>query len=704
GGKIVWYGDVPMFYQGHIDGTRTEWGSSGPLSILGFDAASGALDINQPVTITSDGSQWGLQNTWLSRRPTETATNVHVLAEDVYGDAAAWVKYFYDRGGFVRFFDQSGMPDVGDVQSLAEYIPENVIVFGDDEIDDIVAAFFYLWYRNPNTSGGWHHWGDDGYSPPDTWASHYLPNYPDSTWNPAIQLYDSKDIDVLRWQDRNLARTGLDIAIGSWWGINGFTNEAFGRAIRICKSVQWCIYYELDHPNLLDPTPSKIHDDIAYVIDTYGPTRNYAKIDGKWLVFVFYVRSSNDADRYRQAKAMLAADGYDVYFNADDYWPDAEDIPDPWDACHSYSPASRYTLTNLPASGDNSVSLSPGFWEHSRLPSLTRSLSGYTSAWNYIVANRSDSRFKVIETWNEWPEGTQIEPGQEIDNSTTPFTPTGYDYDYDFIDAVAPQANALLRWQSSGHRRDAPGLFEAEDMVWELGTSAVGDSEWRISDEGTRIGSSMFFTNSASEVWLITRARADQIGSEADWPNLTIYWDDTIVDQYVVNVLSHKNYQSILSATDGIHKLELTLADDPRGNKDVDLIVDCVDVYVADIGSDYDSDSIPDSTDNCPLVTNTNQDDEDVDGVGDECDDCPGTLYDVPVDRWGCPMTSADMDCDGDVDQEDFGIFQACLSGYNRPYAVGCKKADLNSDDDVDLDDFVQFQECMRGANQIPGC
>lgn len=38
---------------------------------------------------------------------------------------------------------------------------------------------------------------------------------------------------------------------------------------------------------------------------------------------------------------------------------------------------------------------------------------------------------------------------------------------------------------------------------------------------------------------------------------------------------------------------------------------------------DTDGDGVPDSSDNCPLVTNPTQDDGDGDGVGDACDNCP---------------------------------------------------------------------------------
>jgi len=35
GGKIVWYADIPMYYQGHSDGNRTTWGVDGSKNILG---------------------------------------------------------------------------------------------------------------------------------------------------------------------------------------------------------------------------------------------------------------------------------------------------------------------------------------------------------------------------------------------------------------------------------------------------------------------------------------------------------------------------------------------------------------------------------------------------------------------------------------------------------------------------------------------
>ena len=57
-----------------------------------------------------------------------------------------------------------------------------------------------------------------------------------------------------------------------------------------------------------------------------------------------------------------------------------------------------------------------------------------------------------------------------------------------------------------------------------------------------------------------------------------------------------------------------------------------------------------------------------------------------------------DFDADFDVDQEDFGHFQACLTGpgitQNDP---DCLDARLDDDEDVDQSDFIIFQRCFSG-------
>lgn len=73
----------------------------------------------------------------------------------------------------------------------------------------------------------------------------------------------------------------------------------------------------------------------------------------------------------------------------------------------------------------------------------------------------------------------------------------------------------------------------------------------------------------------------------------------------------------------------------------------------------------------------------------------------------GLGVARADVDRDGDVDQEDFGRFQACLSGPDAPPADPARQiARLDDDADVDADDFAAFAACTTGpdAPATPGC
>jgi hypothetical protein len=67
-------------------------------------------------------------------------------------------------------------------------------------------------------------------------------------------------------------------------------------------------------------------------------------------------------------------------------------------------------------------------------------------------------------------------------------------------------------------------------------------------------------------------------------------------------------------------------------------------------------------------------------------------------------LAFADFDSDGDVDQEDFGKFQACLSGSGVDSPQGCLAADSNQDGAVDDFDISAFLNCMNGPDQPPGC
>jgi glycoprotein endo-alpha-1,2-mannosidase len=72
-----------------------------------------------------------------------------------------------------------------------------------------VSAFYYPWYATAGDDGGYRHWSQHGHSPPDDIASSYYP---------ARGLYSSSDRLVVGEQMDEVRGAGIDEVAVSWWG------------------------------------------------------------------------------------------------------------------------------------------------------------------------------------------------------------------------------------------------------------------------------------------------------------------------------------------------------------------------------------------------------------------------------------------------------------------------------------------------------
>ncbi|HQA45735.1 MAG TPA: hypothetical protein PK579_14390, partial [Phycisphaerae bacterium] len=69
----------------------------------------------------------------------------------------------------------------------------------------------------------------------------------------------------------------------------------------------------------------------------------------------------------------------------------------------------------------------------------------------------------------------------------------------------------------------------------------------------------------------------------------------------------------------------------------------------------------------------------------------------------------ADRDMDGDVDQEDFGLFQECFTGEAPGVAPGCECFDHVNPGSGVIDEFDlnAFEDCVTGPAVVgvnPNC
>jgi hypothetical protein len=277
-----------------------------------------------------------------------------------------------------------------------------------------------------------------------------------------------------------MRQAGVEVAVSSWWGKDDSTDVALKNILAAqpqssYPDLKWAIYYELEKGN---PDSTKIFNDWSYVLSTLGSNPNYARVDGKPVIFVYGAPCSPPGvNRYADAKHMLNAAGYYPYISADigPCWSD--DYNDhtslyTYDAVHFYPPGllKGYKWCTSSATSDSprgdTCNVSPGYWDayrpydfiaqNSYLPrdqvSYRDSLSGIAGN---ILGSSSAARWVTIVSWNEWHEGSQIEPGGEVywySDPTPycsypckvvpkPFTAGYYNYNEAFLDITWQQVS-----------------------------------------------------------------------------------------------------------------------------------------------------------------------------------------------------------------------------------------------------------------------
>ena len=303
------------------------------------------------------------------------------------------------------------------------------------------ATFFYPWFQNQKTDGAWGIWNSNGHSAPQNWFSNYLPDVDTTAFDPASELYSSNDDAVFYWQLRKLAEAKQEVAISSWWGQGHKTDTAFRHIITDVMNrpdnpypnLRWSLYYEAEGQG--NPTVATIVNDLNYIKTNYSDQKAYLKVGGKPVVFV-YADATDGADMAsRWAQARSQTDFYVVLKVYSGYKSDPNQ-PDSW---HQYAPAVR---------SDNqapySFAVSPGFWKDGEAVRLARNLTEFRAAVTNMV--NANVTWKLTETWNEWGEGTAVEPGDQVIQTTSgnaTLDPNGVPFKNQYIDALNQLLPAL---------------------------------------------------------------------------------------------------------------------------------------------------------------------------------------------------------------------------------------------------------------------
>ena len=273
-----------------------------------------------------------------------------------------------------------------------------------------VSIFYYPWYGNPARDGGWEHWLVPGGSTGDIASSYY----------PARGLYSSSSVPVVRAQMREIASAGVQEVVSSWWGWGSSEDVRLPLIVKEAHAAGLAVAVHLE------PYPGRTVETVQADIDhlrTLGITRIfvYQPFDIAPADWVALRAREPGIQLYAQTMLVGRAEkaGFDGVYTYDVLlW--GGDV-----FSRFCAQAHRVGLTCLPSVG-------PGYDATHATADLRvkprRDGATYDAMWRSVLRSSADG--VTITSYNEWHEGTQIEPARAYRGSAASASFQSYDGAY----------------------------------------------------------------------------------------------------------------------------------------------------------------------------------------------------------------------------------------------------------------------------------
>lgn len=308
------------------------------------------------------------------------------------------------------------------------------------KVSKMVLAFYYCWYGSPDgPSGRWYHWNHwvmdmrtgrivKWHSPDrfvkdsrrDIGAIHY----------PLLGPYDSNSPQTIRRHLDWAREAGIDGFICSWWGQGSFSDIALGKILSTAEeynsSLKFTIYYE-SAGLAVKRSYMDVAEDLKYILDKYAKSKVFLKVDGSPVLFIYDV-GVRPISFWKNVIRALNDKGYNPVLIADTNDVSYAEV---FDGIHIYNPlglllknrggkslSSLYSEMSKNARRLNKIfaaTVLPGYDDTAvRDPGKVLDRENgwiYNVTWNIALSANPD--MIVICSWNEWHEGSEIEPSVE---------------------------------------------------------------------------------------------------------------------------------------------------------------------------------------------------------------------------------------------------------------------------------------------------
>ncbi len=296
-----------------------------------------------------------------------------------------------------------------------------------------VHTFYYPWYGNPQTDNYYEHWNHQ-----QSVKKGEPKNYPGgedigADFYPKLGCYSSNSYDDLNAHMQMLRRAQVGVICTSWWGKDSYTDKAFPRLLDAA------VNHDIKVSFHIEPFPGRnaqtARDAIVYIIDKYGShpaIYRYGKDNPRPIFYIYdsyltpakqwkTILSPDGAQTIRDTRydsvviglwvkeheqAFMTEgnfDGYYTYFATDGFtygstienWPKLAD----W--------AQQNNKLFIPSVGPGYIDLRIRPWNN--VNTRGRRNGAYYDR-EFAAAITARPPIISITSFNEWHEGSQIEP------------------------------------------------------------------------------------------------------------------------------------------------------------------------------------------------------------------------------------------------------------------------------------------------------
>ena len=278
-----------------------------------------------------------------------------------------------------------------------------------------VSIFFYPWYSKPGVDlrAGWRHWEQNGKTPPaDIGANFY----------PADGLYSSLDPKTLEKQARQMAASGVDTIVSSWWGrgadgsgrgADAYENWMLPDLVTAARNagLRLAIHLEPYKGRSMAKAAGDlaylrglgITDVYVYMADLWGTAADWAPVLAAQPGMRFFAESGNIPSMLNGTFAEYArVAGFDGVYTYDGMNFGAGEM------ALTCGAARQRRLLCSPSVAPGVDARRAGFPHWGVVPAANG--ERYDYLWRSALAAGAD--VVSITSWNEWHEGTQIEPAK----------------------------------------------------------------------------------------------------------------------------------------------------------------------------------------------------------------------------------------------------------------------------------------------------